>query len=129
MCFADMANVDNSGKLNIVGVVRRIYAGEVPAQIHRLAAVVSLALTEEEKLSNEPTKVELYAPSEKLLVQHIFSPADIKFGSLDDVVQMVFGLDGNTLEEFGTYRLVATFNNDVVGEASVIVQHPVEGVS
>lgn len=115
----DYANVTNDGRLNIVGVIDRLYANHFPA-IHRtLYLVVSMEIEPEDDGQEREVHVQLIDADARTLAD---LHGRMRLGHGDRVLNQVHVFHDLHFAEAGTYRfnifldgtLVKTFDLDLI---------------
>ncbi len=114
---ADFANIDSSGKLNIIGAFNRIYAHEFPA-IHPLMHLVIRLTAELGELDRQRTLTILIWDEDGKQVGELpsipFSVKSPKGGKRGDH-NAILQLQGMTFEKPGTYEFKVLVDGDLKG--------------
>jgi hypothetical protein len=119
---ADYANVEQSGKLNVMGIFRDIYANNFPARHSSMFLVLKLgAQLGEYGVSRNITIKLLNADGIELL--NITRPIDIPKGEKGrrPEINMILGLRDLVFPEPGDYQFVVLVDNDWKGELPISI--------
>ncbi len=123
--FCDAANIDNLGKLSILGIFSKIYLGSVPSKFPRFSIVFNLGFKNLEQSKNkidvkilDPEKQEV-SLQQPITVEFIVKEEDMKKEGDMNLILEIANIEFKT---FGTYVVQIYHNVDEIGSKSFLVE-------
>ncbi|MDO8609641.1 MAG: hypothetical protein Q7R95_03765 [bacterium] len=113
--LADAANIDNFGKLNVLGIFQNIFLNKVPGSILKFVLISSIFV----KDPNKPFQIEIKIKDKKdnyikLQPQLIF-PFKPEVGNKDKVINLMIDLINVKFDSFGTYEIEVFADSNKIG--------------
>jgi hypothetical protein len=120
----DYANVTNDGKLNALGVLDRIYAGQYPA-IHRMMfMVMSFESDHDDEEQTRAIDVQLIDPDANVVSR---IQGQIQFGAGKQILNQIHVFQDQMFNQPGAYQFNIFFDESLVKSVDlelILVQHP-----
>lgn len=120
---ADYANIDRSGKINILGVFTQIHARTLPLMLPQMHVIVQLAFDWSESKQHRVMFIRLFDPDghELATIPNEFDVPDAKYGQTVQVNALA-GIQNFTFTKIGGYEFKLFMGDNYVTSVGVDVK-------